>query len=165
MRTIEVNKMMNQSIVFLNDIKSKKLSSVGGKKRDQLRADKHAAEFILTYWDNKEILKSSIERAEREDSERISDEVLNIWRKRIEELKAEEEPKRVQVNKDKEPEKRKAEQGNKVGRKAFRKIGDHHPNHPEWVWTEYKLGKFDWRTDPAMRKKVGRKMGQTAEKI
>ena len=27
------------------------------------------------------------------------------------------------------------------------KVGDHHPNHPDWVYTEYKPGKFDWRKD------------------
>ena len=26
-----------------------------------------------------------------------------------------------------------------------RRIGDIHPQHPDWVWTEYKPGKFDWR--------------------
>lgn len=26
-----------------------------------------------------------------------------------------------------------------------RTVGDVHPKHPDWVWTEYKPGKFDWR--------------------
>lgn len=25
------------------------------------------------------------------------------------------------------------------------KVGDRHPKHPEWEWTEYQPGKFDWR--------------------
>lgn len=29
--------------------------------------------------------------------------------------------------------------------KIARKVGDVHPKHPTWVWTEYKTGKFDWR--------------------
>lgn len=164
MKAIEVNQAMNAGIVVLNEIKSKKLSSVSGKKRAQLRIDKHAAEFVLANWDNGEILSSSIKRAERDkEDERISEEVLDIWRRRAEELKPAEEPKPIQANKDKEPKEKAAEQVKKVGRKAFRKIGDHHPNHPEWVWTEYKSGVFDWRTDPTMRKKVGRKSGQTAK--
>ena len=24
-------------------------------------------------------------------------------------------------------------------------VGDIHPKHSDWVWTEYKPGKFDWR--------------------
>lgn len=159
MKTIEVNEVMNASIVVLNNIKSTKLSSVGGKKRAQLRTDKHAAEFILANWDNESILRASIKDADKsqEDGTKISDEVLNIWRKRIEELKPAKEHKSIQAKRDKEPKKKTSEQGKKVGRKAFRKIGDRHPKHPEWLWTEYKPGKFDWRTDPTLRKKVGRK--------
>lgn len=41
--------------------------------------------------------------------------------------------------------------------KIARKVGDVHPNHPTWVWTEYATGKFDWRTNPADKKKVGAK--------
>lgn len=29
--------------------------------------------------------------------------------------------------------------------KAKYQVGDVHPNHSDWVWTEYKPGKFDWR--------------------
>lgn len=146
MKTIKTDAVINPNIVFLNGIKSKKLSSLGGKKRAQLRADKHAAEFILTHWDNGVILSLSIKQAEQtqKDGTKISDEVLNIWRQRAEELTPVEEPEK------------------KVGRKPFRKIGDHHPKHQEWLWTEYKPGKFDWRIDPTLRKKVGRKPGQTA---
>lgn len=32
--------------------------------------------------------------------------------------------------------------------KTARKVGDVHPKHPTWVWTEYAKGKFDWRTNP-----------------
>lgn len=37
--------------------------------------------------------------------------------------------------------------------KVNRVVGDRHPQHPNWVWTEYKPGKFEWRTDPAMKYK------------
>lgn len=47
----------------------------------------------------------------------------------------------------------------KPGAPKIRKVGDRHPKHP-WIWTEYKKGKFDWRTDPALKKKPGRKPGK-----
>ena len=171
MKTIEVNEVMNASIVVLNNIKSKKLSSVGGKKLAQLRTDKHAAEFILANWDNESILRASIKDADKsqEDRTKISDEVLNIWRKRIEELKPVakrvKELKKKRLAAAKTSKKTKAdistseekEEVSKAGGPVSRKIGDRHPKHPEWLWTEYKPGKFDWRTDPTLRKKVGRK--------
>lgn len=57
--------------------------------------------------------------------------------------KAEEKPK---AEADKKP--------NTVnkGAKTARKVGDVHPKHPTWIWTEYTKGKFDWRTNPANKK-------------
>lgn len=49
----------------------------------------------------------------------------------------------------------------KPGAPKTRKVGDRHPNNL-WIWTEYKKGKFDWRTDPALKKKPGKKAGVTA---
>lgn len=43
--------------------------------------------------------------------------------------------------------------------KTARKVGDVHPNHPTWIWTEYAEGKFDWRTNPA-----DKKQGQRTDK-
>lgn len=43
--------------------------------------------------------------------------------------------------------------------KTARKVGDVHPKHPTWVWTEYAEGKFDWRTNPA-----DKKQGQRTDK-
>lgn len=34
--------------------------------------------------------------------------------------------------------------------RAERKVGERHPNG-RWLWTEYKPGKFEWRTDPALK--------------
>lgn len=51
------------------------------------------------------------------------------------------EPK---AKEEKQPKEKKAE--------TARKVGDVHSNHPTWVWTEYKPGKFDWRTNPADKK-------------
>lgn len=44
--------------------------------------------------------------------------------------------------------------------KTARKVGEHHPNHPTWIWTEYAEGKFDWRTNPA-----DKKQGQRTDKV
>lgn len=43
--------------------------------------------------------------------------------------------------------------------KTARKVGDVHPKHPTWIWTEYAEGKFDWRTNPA-----DKKQGQRTDK-
>ena len=43
--------------------------------------------------------------------------------------------------------------------KTARKVGEVHPKHPTWIWTEYAEGKFDWRTNP-----VDKKQGQRNDK-
>lgn len=58
------------------------------------------------------------------------------------------EPK---AKEEKQPKEKKAE--------TARKVGDVHPNHPTWIWTEYATGKFDWRTNPA-----DKKQGQRTDK-
>lgn len=51
-----------------------------------------------------------------------------------------------------EPKVKEEEQPKEKEAKTARKVGDVHPNHPTWIWTEYKPGKFDWRTNPADKK-------------
>lgn len=46
----------------------------------------------------------------------------------------------------------KTEQPKEKAAKTARKVGDVHPKHPTWVWTEYATGKFDWRTNPKDKK-------------
>ena len=53
----------------------------------------------------------------------------------------------------------KEEQPKEKEAKTARKVGDVHPNHPTWIWTEYAEGKFDWRTNPA-----DKKQGQRTDK-
>lgn len=49
--------------------------------------------------------------------------------------------------------------------KTARKVGDIHPKHPTWIWTEYAEGKFDWRTNPADKKQGQRTdKAETSEK-
>lgn len=46
----------------------------------------------------------------------------------------------------------KTEQPKEKTAKTARKVGDVHPKHPTWVWTEYAPGKFDWRTNTKDKK-------------
>lgn len=58
-----------------------------------------------------------------------------------------------------EPKAKEEEQPKEKAAKTARKVGDIHPKHPTWVWTEYAPGKFDWRTNPA-----DKKQGQRTDK-
>lgn len=74
--------------------------------------------------------------------------------KKAEPAKAEKAPTKKEAKKaDKE------EQPKEKEAKTARKVGDVHPNHPTWIWTEYAEGKFDWRTNPA-----DKKQGQRTDK-
>lgn len=64
----------------------------------------------------------------------------------------------VVTNKKQAPKEKKADKSKKdvqpkeKAAKTARKVGDVHPKHPTWVWTEYAPGKFDWRTNPKDKK-------------
>lgn len=64
----------------------------------------------------------------------------------------------VVTNKKQAPKEKKADKSKKdvhlkeKASKTARKVGDFHPKHPTWVWTEYAPGKFDWRTNPKDKK-------------
>lgn len=64
----------------------------------------------------------------------------------------------VVTNKKQAPKEKKADKSKKdvqpkeKASKTARKVGDVHPKHPTWVWTEYAPGKFDWRTNPKDKK-------------
>ena len=60
-----------------------------------------------------------------------------------------------------EPKAKEEKQPKEKTAKTARKVGDVHPKHPTWVWTEYAEGKFDWRTNPA-DKKQGRRTDKAA---
>lgn len=79
-----------------------------------------------------------------------------------------EEPKQPEQPKGEEPKKEepKGEEPKKRKRvpRSERKVGERHPDHPNWVWTEYKPGKFEWRTDPEMKYKRKKKDGEEPKK-
>ena len=64
----------------------------------------------------------------------------------------------VVTNKKQAPKEKKADKSKKdvqpkeKAAKNARKVGDVHPKHPTWAWTEYASGKFDWRTNPKDKK-------------
>ena len=58
--------------------------------------------------------------------------------------KTESKAEAKKTDKEKQPKEKTA--------KTARKVGDVHPKHPTWVWTEYAKGKFDWRTNPKDKK-------------
>lgn len=64
----------------------------------------------------------------------------------------------VVTHKKQAPKEKKADKSKKdvqpkeKAAKTARKVGDVHPKHPTWVWTEYAPGKFDWRTNPKDKK-------------
>lgn len=64
------------------------------------------------------------------------------------------------VKKQKVAAKKEEKQPKEKTAKTARKVGDVHPKHPTWVWTEYAEGKFDWRTNPA-----DKKQGQRTDKM
>ena len=76
-----------------------------------------------------------------------ANKTVKVETKKAEPAKAEKAPTKKEVKKaDKE------EQPKNKAAKTARKVGDVHPNHPTWIWTEYAEGKFDWRTNPADKK-------------
>lgn len=74
-------------------------------------------------------------------SEIETDKVLEVV---TNEKQAPKEKKADKSKKDVQPKEKAA--------KTARKVGDVHPKHPTWVWTEYAPGKFDWRTNPKDKK-------------
>lgn len=79
----------------------------------------------------------------------------------------------VVTNKKQAPKAKKADKSKKDVQpkekvaKTARKVGDRHPGHPNWLWTEYKPGKFDWRTDPAQKHqgRTAQSEGKTEAKV
>lgn len=169
---------VDERIVRLNEILSTKLSSVGGKKRETLKVAKTAAKYILENWDNAELGNGGLKvylnddemKARNEELYQIAEsrynQLVELAAKEIEEKmkndvpKAEITPKSTATKKSS-----KTTSATKKTSGTARKVGDHHPTKP-WIWTEYKPGKFDWRTDKTMtsEKKVVAKKNKTEKK-
>ena len=172
--------VMDERILKLNELKSVKMANLSKGKRPAAKEAKELATYILNNWDNLAELKNI-------KSEDVKNEDLqNILASRLKNFEdaskaAEKAVKEATQNakatveievgsgksgKAKKADSKKAEPKAKEGKqpkvkapKTARKVGDVHPLHPTWVWTEYATGKFDWRTNPADKKKVGAKPG------
>lgn len=168
--------VMDERILKLNELKSVKMANLSKGKRPAAKEAKELATYILNNWDNLAELKNiKSEDVKNEDLQNILASRLKNFEdaskaaekavKEAEKVKTDKnETKKAAPAKSKKDDSKKAEPKAKEEKqpkvkapKTARKVGDVHPLHPTWVWTEYATGKFDWRTNPADKKKVGAK--------
>lgn len=164
--------VMDERIVKLNELKSVKMSSLSKSKRPAAKEAKGLAAYVLNNWDNQQALEQLLENAEDEAATELGKSVLDIAQNRrnqmnaikIENGRKEAEARLKKVASKKETKKAdKTEQPKENTAKTARKVGDVHPKHPTWIWTEYAPGKFDWRTNPK-DKKQGQRTDKTDTK-
>lgn len=176
--------VMDERIVKLNELKAVKMANLSKGKRPAAKEAKELATYILNNWDDEfELAKIKSEDVTNEDLQNILASRLKNFadaKKACEEAvketkKAEKAPKaktekketkkaasaksKKQDSKKAEPKSKEEKQPKEKPAKTARKVGDVHPKHPTWVWTEYAEGKFDWRTNPA-----DKKQGQRTDK-
>lgn len=176
--------VMDERILKLNELKAVKMANLSKGKRPAAKEAKELATYILNNWDNLAELKNiKSEDVTNEDLQNILSSRLKNFEdaskaaeKEVKEAeKAEKAPKaktekketkKAAPAKSKKADSKKAEPKAKEEKKdepkvakTARKVGDVHPKHPTWVWTEYAEGKFDWRTNPA-----DKKQGQRTDK-
>lgn len=176
--------VMDERILKLNELKAVKMANLSKSKRPAAKEAKELATYILNNWDNLAELKNiKSEDVKNEDLQNILASRLKNFEdankaaekavKNVE--KAEKAPKAKTEKKETkkaapakankadskkaEPKTKEEKQPKEKKAETARKVGDVHPNHPTWVWTEYKPGKFDWRTNPA-----DKKQGQRTDK-
>jgi hypothetical protein len=174
--------VMNQTIVRLNELKSVKMASISKSKRPAAKFNKEVATYLLDNWDNLEQLKTCQSQMRKDMPHTTCTEVMGMYDARVAELQAEldkaNEPEKPAETKaedkpkakaktagtknaetktaksDKSAKKQTQEKSDKKrpGAPKTLKVGDRHKNG-KWLWTEYEPGKFDWRTDPAIKAK------------
>lgn len=152
---------MDERIVKLNELKSVKMAALSKSKRPAAKEAKGLAAYVLNIWDNQQALEQLLENAKDEAATELGKSVLDIAQNRrnqmnaikIENGRKEAEARMKKAASKKETKKAdKTEQPKEKAAKTARKVGDVHPKHPTWVWTEYAPGKFDWRTNPKDKK-------------
>ena len=176
--------VMDERILKLNELKAVKMANLSKGKRPAAKEAKELATYILNNWDNLAELKNiKNEDLKNEDLQSILASCLKNFEdaskaaeKAVKEVeKADKAPKAKTEKKEtkkaapakatkadsKKAEPKAKEEVKKETKpaKTARKVGDVHPKHPTWVWTEYAEGKFDWRTNPA-----DKKQGQRTDK-
>lgn len=168
--------VMDERIVKLNELKAVKMAAISSKKRPAAKEAKELATFVLENWDNIQQLEFMLSNAPEETKFDEGKNVLDIAQDRRNQLTTPEKAPKAKTEKketkkaepakaEKAPTKKEAKKADKEEQpkekeaKTARKVGDVHPNHPTWIWTEYAEGKFDWRTNPA-----DKKQGQRTDK-
>lgn len=176
--------VMDERILKLNELKAVKMANLSKGKRPAAKEAKELATYILNNWDNLAELKNiKSEDVTNEDLQNILASRLNNFEdaskaaeKAVKEAeKAEKAPKAKTEKKETkkaapakapkadskkaEPKAKEEKKDEPKVAKTARKVGEVHPKHPTWVWTEYAEGKFDWRTNPA-----DKKQGQRTDK-
>jgi len=158
--------VMDERILKLNELKAVKMANLSRGKRPAAKEAKELATYILNNWDNFEGLKIiKSEDVTNEDLQNILASRLKDFEDASKEAeKAEKAPmeksEKKETKKDAPAKALKADSKKEdKPAKTARKVGDVHPNHPTWVWTEYAEGKFDWRTNPS-----DKKQGQRTDK-
>lgn len=138
--------VMDERIVKLNEIIGVRLASISSKKRPAVKEAKELAKYILANWDDEsQLLKIKSEDVNNDTvKEVLSSRLQNFIDAKNACKKAASKAEANKTDKDKQPKEKTA--------KTARKVGDVHPKHPTWVWTEYAPGKFDWRTNPKDKK-------------
>lgn len=176
--------VMDERILKLNELKAVKMANLSKSKRPAAKEAKELATYILNNWDNefelakvlnaetmhedlRAILASRLENFA--DAKKSCEEAVKETKKDEKAPKAKTEKKETKKaapakankadSKKAEPKTKEEKQPKEKKAETARKVGDVHPNHPTWVWTEYKPGKFDWRTNPA-----DKKQGQRTDK-
>lgn len=179
--------VMDERILKLNEYKAVKMANLSKSKRPAAKEAKELATYILNNWDDENALASIyLDDASAVDKEVFNEIILSRLKNFDDAKKACEEAvketkkaekatnsktekketkkaapaKATKADSKKEEPKAKEEVKKETKQaKTARKVGDVHPNHPTWIWTEYAEGKFDWRTNP-----VDKKQGQRTDK-
>ena len=176
--------VMDERILKLNELKAVKMANLSKGKRPAAKEAKELATYILNNWDNlaelKNIKNEDVKNEDLqsilasrlknfEDASKAAEKAVKEVEKANKATKAKTEKKETKKaapakapkadSKKAEPKAKEEKQPKEKPAKTARKVGDVHPNHPTWVWTEYAEGKFDWRTNPA-----DKKQGQRTDK-
>lgn len=168
--------VMDERIVYMNEVLATKLSSVSKSKREDIKAAKAIIKHIFENWDNAEInggLKTLIDDKEVEVSQyklwciaksrydqlvaKAAAEIAESEKEEEtseseEELKADTTTSETAIEAPETPKAKKDTSKKSKGSSKRYNVGDHHPQHPDWIYTEYKPGKFDWRADKSVSK-------------
>lgn len=156
------NGAMDERIVKLNEFKGVKMAQLSKGKRPAAKFNKEVANYLLDNWDKVEALQQCSDNMHKEMLKGCED-VMEIYDKRVKELLAKDKVEEKHAKREDKAAAKKLTNKRKPGAPKTRKVGDRHPTQP-WIWTEYKKGKFDWRIDPALKRKPGKKVSTTANK-